>query len=149
MKTPKFEYEPLGNVIAGLESADDLSLDEIKADLVSRGYDPDAFVQLLKTSTRESSSKSRLAWMEQGQKNQSKLDAALAGIRSWIQRPIAEIDKAFDDVRTGQYGPQAQLHVQTAFRNLTGQSTQTKAAFLDEIDALLALQDPNKNDEKR
>jgi hypothetical protein len=149
MKNSNFEYEPLGKVVCGLESAENLSLAEIKADLVNKGYDPDAFTTQLKAKVRELSANSRLAWMKQGEANQSKLNAALAGIRSWIQRPITEINKAFDDVQAGQYGPQAQLRVQTAFRNLTGQSTQTKAAFLDEIDALLALQNQDKNNEKR
>jgi hypothetical protein len=136
-------YQPLDKVAQGLASDEGLSLEEIKADLVKKGYDPAALVSRLEARVRELSKGSRLAWVKEGEAAQAKLDTVLSHLKSWTQRSVAEVNQAFDDVRSGRYGSQAQLRVQTAFKNVTELPPESKAAFLDEVDALLALQKPS------
>jgi len=88
------------------------------------------------------SKESRLSWVKEGESTQAKLDTVLARLKSWTKRSVVEVNQAFEDVRSGRYGAQAQLRVETAFKNVTDLPPQSKAAFLDEVDALLALQKP-------
>ncbi len=140
MNHADFEHPPLGNVVRGLESDEGMTLAEIKADLVSKGYDPDAFVSRLQAKAKALSAESRLSWMKQGDSVQAGLNAVLCGVKSWTQRSAAEINQAFGDVLAGRYGGHAQLRVQSAFHNATELTAQSKAAFLDEVELLLALQ---------
>ena len=135
-----FEHQPLENVVKGLESTDGMSREEIRADLISKGYDPDAFATRMAAKAKALSAEARLAWMHQGAEVQSRLDAAVVSIRSWVDRSAAEINEAFDAVLTGIHGPQAQLKLQTAFRNVTELTVQSKAAFLDEVELLKKLE---------
>jgi hypothetical protein len=142
MNNSDINHQPLDKVAKGLASDEGLSLGEIKADLVSKGYHPDAFVSRLEARVKALSKKSRLTWVKEGEVAQAKLDTVLSRLKSWTERSIADVNQAFEDVRSGRYGAQAQLRVETAFKNVTDLPPQSKAAFLDEVDALLALQDP-------
>lgn len=140
MNHTDISHQPLDKVVKGLASDDGLSLEEIKADLVSKGYDPDAFVSRMEAKVKILSKESRLSWVKEGESTQAKLDTVLSRLKSWTKRSVTDINQAFEDVRTGRYGAQAQLRVETAFKNVTDLPLQSKAAFLDEVDALLALQ---------
>lgn len=140
MNPSEFEHLPLGNVVEGLASTDGHSTSDLKASLREQGCDSDALALRLKARVRELSRESRLSWMHQGEAVQAKLSAALQGRSSWLERKAEEINAAFNDVVAGRYGPQGQLNVQSAFSNLTNVTIESKAAFLDEVDLLLALQ---------
>ncbi len=149
MNDPNFEHPELGRVVRGLESDDGMTSDEIRADLVSKGYDPDALISRLETAARSLSAKSRLSWMKHGQGVQIGLDSILSGVRSWTVRSAAEINQGFEDVLNGRYGENAQLRVQTAFSHVTELTLQSKAAFLDEVELLLALQKRSEKPETK
>jgi hypothetical protein len=142
MKHLEINHPPLDKIVTGLASDQGLSLPEIKADLVGKGYDPDAFVLRLESAVKALSKESRLSWAKEGDEVQAKLDTVLSHLKSWTQRSVAEVNAAFEAVKAGRYGPQAQLRVASAFKNVTDLPPQSKAAFLDEVDALLALQQP-------
>ena len=139
MSQHDFEYKPLENVVKGLESTEGMSREEIRADLISKGYDPDAFAARMAAKAKALSAEVRLAWMNQGAEVQSRLDAAVESITSWVNRSAAEINQAFDEVLSGTRGSQAQLKLRTAFRNVTELTVQSKAAFLDEVELLQKL----------
>lgn len=140
MNHSDINHQPLNKVVKGLASDEDLSIEEIRADVIAKGYDPDALILLLKAKVRALSQESRLAWVKEGEAVQTNLDIILSNLDSWTKRSVADISQAFDRVLSGHYGPQAQLRVQTAFKNVTELPPQSKAAFLDEVDALLALE---------
>jgi len=136
----------LGKIAAGLRPADDRPLAEIKADLVAKGYNPDAFAARLEKRVSELTRDSRLAWQKVGDAKQKKANAVIATIQSWAQRSVSEIDRRFADVLAGRLGDQAQLKLQTAFKNATHLPIESKAAFLDEVDVLLALREEQKKE---
>ena len=147
MNHSDFEHPPLGKVFRGLESDEGMTLGEIKADLASKGYNSDALVSRLLAKAKSLSAGSRLSWMKHGDAVQAGLDAVLGGVKSWTVRSVGEINQAFSDVLAGRYGSHAQLRVQSAFNNATELTAQSKAAFLDEVELLLALQKQSQKPE--
>jgi len=143
MNPSEFEHPPLGRVVEGLASTDGLTTAEIKASLQEQGCDADALALRLKARVRALSHESRLGgWMQQGEAVQAKLESALRGRRSWLERRADEINAAFNEVVAGSYGSQGQLKVQSAFSNLKEVTLESKAQFLDEVEVLLSLQAP-------
>ena len=152
MSDSGFEDKPLRKILAGMRPSEDRTLAEIRADLISKGYDPDAFSRRLEKRISELTRDSRLAWREIGEAKQKKANAVLAGIRSWAQRSASEIDRRFADVLAGRFGEPAQFKLKTAFKNFSELTSESKAAFLDEVDALMALrkeQGGDKNGKQR
>ena len=142
MNPLEFEHPPLGHVLEGLANTDGLTTAEIKASLQEKGCDPDALALRLKARVRELSRESRLGWMRQGDAVQARLESALHGRRSWLERKADDINTAFNDVLAGHYGIQGKLKVQSAFSNLKEVTLESKAQFLDEVDVLLSMQPP-------
>ena len=142
MNPLEFEHSPLGRVVEGLANTDGLTTAEIKASLQEKGCDPDALALRLKARVRELSQESRLGWMRQGEAVQARLESALRGRRSWLERKADEINAAFNEVVAGRYGSQGQLKVQSAFSNLKEVTLESKAQFLDEVDVLLSMKAP-------
>ena len=139
MNHAEFEHPPLGHIIQGLSDTDAQTTTEIKASLRDKGYDPDALAARLKACATELSRESRLGWMKQGEVVQARALAVTQTCRSWLGRTAEEINAAFNAVKAGHYGPEGQLRVHSAFSNLTSITLESKAAFLDEVDVLLAL----------
>ncbi|HTL66706.1 MAG TPA: hypothetical protein VL200_03510 [Lacunisphaera sp.] len=138
MNSADFEHAPLGRIVHGLSQTDSQTTAEIKASLQDKGYDPDALAVRLKARAAQLSRESRLGWMQQGEVFQACAAAAQIG-QSWLKRTKEEVEAAFQAVQSGRYGPEGQLRVQSAFSNLTNITWESKAAFLDEVDVLLAL----------
>ena len=149
MNNNQFEFTPLGNIVCGLESDDHASLIEIKAELISKGYDPDAFVLRMQAKAKALSASSRLSWMQHAELIQQKLDTALRELKSWTKQSATDINQAFNDVKAGRYGPSSQLRLNTAFKNVTELTIESKAAFLDEIDLLSAMDAKSPDSEKQ
>lgn len=137
------EHPPLANVVQGLGS-DELSPEEISVELVNRGYHVADFVAQIEKTVRSLSAESRLGWMSVGAANQAKLDHVLREARSWRTRTMEEINEAFERLLQASRGSETELRLQTAFKNLTELTTESKAAFLDEIEALKKLEDHQK-----
>lgn len=93
MTDAEFEDKSLGKIAAGLRPAADRPLAEIKADLVAKGYNPDAFAARLEKRVSELTRDSRLAWQKVGDAKQKKANAVIATIQSWAQRSVSEIDR--------------------------------------------------------
>lgn len=76
---------------------------------------------------------------------QTGLDAMLGDAKSWVERSGEEITQAFNNILEGRYGDSAQLRVRSAFSNATEVTLQSKAAFLDEVELLLAMKQQSQN----
>jgi hypothetical protein len=136
----EFEYEALRRVIDTFAvGASERSAEELAASLRERGYDPASFAAKLQQQVREYRQKRRLAWMNQADQHQAELDRLLTGLVSWLTKPAHEVEQAFRGVLEGRFGQEAQLRVATAFRNAEHLPHESKAAFLDEIQTLIAL----------
>jgi len=145
MNQHDFEHPPLGKVVKGLESDADLTPEEIKADLINKGYNPDAFVSRMEAQARALAAESRLAWMKQADTMQFSADAAFATFTSWTQRSIEEISEAFTLLIEGHSNASAQLRLRSAFSNVSKLTSQDKAAFLDEVHALMEIEKKAKD----
>lgn len=143
MKSARFVHKPLANLVKGLESDEGLSAEEIREEMVKKGYDPEGLAHRLQAIADAASKDARLAWMKIGEAIQARADSTFQGVRSWAEKTAAEVDKAFTDVLEGHYGAAAKMELQSAFRNKgAGElSKDNKAAFLDSIDALRKLAD--------
>lgn len=144
MNSNEFEHRPLGNVVEGITDCSELSPAELKEHLIERGYNPDALKTRIQERIRLLSRDSRLAWMQQAKINQSRLDTVFVEITSWAKKSAAEVEHAFNEVLEGRFGQTAQLKLQSAFRNASSLPVESKAAFLDEIQALMALEKDSK-----
>lgn len=139
MNPADFEHAPLGRIVHGLSQTDSQTTAEIKTSLQDKGYDPDALAVRLKARAAQLSRESRLGWMQQGDALQACALAATRAGHSWLKRTKEEVEAAFKAVQSGAYGAEGQLRVQSAFSNLSSITLESKAAFLDEVDVLLAL----------
>jgi len=150
MKPTRIQYKPLANLVKGLESDEGRSTEEIREEMVKKGYDPEGLALRLQAISDAASKDARLAWKRIGAAVQARADAAFQGLRSWAERTAAEVDKAFEDVQEGHYGAAARMKLQTAFRNKqAGELTKdSKATFLDSIDALRRLADEGAREPK-
>jgi hypothetical protein len=151
MTPKKFEYAPLGNLVKGLEADDGLAIEEVRKQMIARGYDPEGLASRLQAIVVAASKESRLSWMKAGEAVQAKADTAFRKARSWAQRTAAEVEKAFADVVAGHYGTAARMELVSAFRNKGpgDLSTDNKAAFLDSIDLLRELVDGESGAKKQ
>ena len=143
-----FEYEQLNRVFNALESdaGEDGHAELIKS-LEARGLNPAKTTAAAKEKVAAFLKAKRLSWREAAKQKQDKLNAAAARLMSWTKRKQEEIEKAFQNVQMGVYGPAAQMKLQAAHRNLAHISLQDKASFLDDIDILCQLkegEDPTK-----
>ncbi len=124
-----------------LEGLDDgggeLSLDELRADLASRGLDPDRLVASVRGKV-ETFIKSQV-WRRQATANRERLLATAADrVVSWLGRPPAEIERGVLAAIRGDWGPQAQA----AFRDRTDDLTvEDKARILDDLDRLRRMEE--------
>jgi len=137
--TPQFQYKKLEQVAQALFDDSEESPEAIRAEMRSKGYDPDALAARIQAVVKQMSARSRLSWMAQADAVQASFDRTMAKMRSWATRSRKEIEKAFEDARVGRFGAGAQARLATAFNNVTEITTETKAAFLDDIQALAEM----------
>jgi hypothetical protein len=137
------KYEPLANVARGIAS-DGVTPLEVTSILAERGYDVPRVVDALNSKIAAMSAESRLAWMKTGAIKQAKFEVIFSGVKTWRDRAVAEIEDAFDALVVGARGQDAQFRVQSAFKNLTAVTVETKAEYLDEIEALTKLNEVDK-----
>lgn len=117
---------PLDKFYEALEDVPDTrSLDEIRAELVARGINPDETLQRLQKLVHARLKEDRLAWKTQAAEKKSAFEQAKQAVKSWVTASEEEIERAFGAWISG--GSSASV----AFRNKTDLSSQDKARLLD------------------
>lgn len=145
MNPDPFEYEPLGNLFRALDSEpDELTNDELKDDLLTRGLNPEATSAAVTSQVNVFLKGRRLSWQDEAKQKQADLKAIAAQAVSWGARKKEEIEAAFNDVREGTYGVGVQGQLQSAFRNLASISTEDKASFLDDVDLIQKIREADR-----
>ena len=131
------KYEPLRNVLYALEY--DFSLlndEEKKQNLRERGFDIDESIAQVKSIVSNALQEKRVSWQEVAQQNLVQLKEKAGKAIKWVNQSYEEIEETFGAVVSGKYGPQAQLQLRGAWRNLKELSIEDKAAILDSIEIL-------------
>lgn len=146
MNHSDFQNIKLEKVVTGIYSDEGKTSAQLEQELVARGYNPSELASSIQARIAALSAKRRLSWMEAATENQSRLDEVLPKVSSWLNRSIEEIEHAFNSIISGNTGENAQARQRllTAFRNVKDLPIQSKAHFLDEVEALKALEDKAK-----
>jgi hypothetical protein len=144
--THQFHNTEFRECVEALFDDSEMTPEEIRSEMQKLGYNPDALAARIKASVKRLSARSRLSWMDKADAAQTAFDRTRERIHSWTSRSREEIEKAFDEARQGRFGANAQTRLATAFSNVTEITTETKAAFLDDI-VLLGEMDEQDEDE--
>ena len=131
------KYEPLRNVLDALEyDFSSLNDEEKKQNLRERGFDIDASIANVKKMVSNALQEKRITWKETAQQNFVQLKEKAGKAFKWVNQSYEEIEEAFGAVVSGKYGPQPQLQLRGAWKNLKELSIKDKAAILDSIEIL-------------
>ena len=122
---------PIDKIYEALEDVPDTrTVEEIRAELVARGFNPDQTVQRLQSLIHGRLKEERLAWKVQAAQKKSAFEQAKQALKSWVTASEAEIERAFETWAGG--GTSASV----AFRNKANLSIQDKARLLDSLHIL-------------
>ena len=127
------ENDMLARIVAGLETTPQ-TIDEVKASLKDRGYNPDADLVSFKGQLTRLLTK--YTWRDEALAKQNAFIAKSAAIRSWATRKAEDIDTAFQKLLSGGFGKEPQAKIAMAFRNLESITREDKAAILDGLELL-------------
>lgn len=139
------DYPPLKRVVDALYE-DEQTLDQIKASLQKKGYDPSAIVARVKKTVAEGLRAGRVSqWQDEARAKLEKMKAASTKQPKWGSRPANEIERAFNDAMSGVFGVGPQMQMKAAFRNYQELSVSDKASLLDDLDVLSQMDEPPKD----
>ena len=131
----KNPWAPLLNALDGPDGKE-LTEDELRADLASRGLDPDHLVASVRDKV-DSYVRSQ-AWRSQAEaKRETFLATTASRVGSWLTKSPVEIERGMLAALRGEWGAQAQA----AFRERTDLTVEDKAKILDDLEQLRGMQE--------
>lgn len=139
--------EFLDNLVEFYSDFEDLSLEELKAEIREEGINPEALLSKAKELIESKIKDANLAWKEEAKKKRTSLLKQLATIKVEVPESISDLRKKISDIIRGEHGGDLQCHAAAHFKNIEEITDEDLISLYEDFMKLKLLKDSCKKDE--